>query len=230
MDVSLHYPGMGRRFRCLLIFLITAAVPLAGQTAKIGDTVKTWIKTDAVRDKEPPGRRVTWIEWNSGFRDTGLRIGDLVTGVNGKAFTEEDKKNNHVVGDWNEARYWEKQKVSDNSPVTLAVFRNGKSLEIAGKLRAQRFYRNQKDPRTLGDNGPYYLGKYGSYGSWSSWYEGFVKTASYILDGGWERGTFNNRRALEKHLAEKEKVDYLVRLSIISVKPSIPATGSIRGN
>ena len=36
--------------------------------------VKSGLQTAATLDSEPPGFRVTWIRWDSGFRGTGLRI------------------------------------------------------------------------------------------------------------------------------------------------------------
>jgi hypothetical protein len=49
----------------------------------------------------------------------------------------------------------------------------------------------------------------GFSGGWSGWYETFVKDASYVLDGGWKRSSFSNRKELAKHEEKKARVDFL---------------------
>ncbi len=48
--------------------------------------VRTGLRTDEELESEPYGFRVTWIDWDSPFRGTDLRIGDLVVAVDGEPY------------------------------------------------------------------------------------------------------------------------------------------------
>ena len=45
--------------------------------------------------------------------------------------------------------------------------------------------------------------------AWQSWYEKLVKRETEVLDGGWQRSSFNNRNLLAKQLEDKKRVDLL---------------------
>ena len=49
----------------------------------------------------------------------------------------------------------------------------------------------------------------GFSGSWSGWYESLVKKMSYILDGGWDYRTINNKKETQEHEEHKERIDFL---------------------
>ena len=57
-------------------------------------------------------------------------------------------------------------------------------------------------------------GRHSSVSTWSAWYEqktnGKPGSYPYILDNGWERTSFDNRRELQKHLDDQERIEYLV--------------------
>jgi hypothetical protein len=188
---------------------------------KVGDTITAGIQTSVEHDARPFGYRVTWIEWDSAFRSSDLRLGDRILGVNGERYSAAAFSMHHAIGDWAEAGYWEKQGAVDGTPVTLIVERDGEEIEVAGELRANRFYYNDAGRQTLGLGGPDRLlpeqdadGRRVFDGSWAGWYgdktEPKPGSWQYVLDGSWERTSFNNRKELEAHLADQERIDYLV--------------------
>src|SRR5262245_45083235 len=103
-------------------------------------------------DAKPYGFVVTWIPWDSGFRDTDLRLGDVVTAVGDRVFTPAKK--DFDFGQYGEQVHWEQAGASDGTPVTLTVARDGQVLHIQGKVRADRFYTNDEGRRTIGLDGP----------------------------------------------------------------------------
>ena len=55
-------------------------------TSKPGTDVVSGVQTEALLENDPPGFRVTWIDWDSDFRRE-LRFNDLITGVNGRSLS-----------------------------------------------------------------------------------------------------------------------------------------------
>lgn len=180
--------------------------------SKPSDTIRTGLTADEMLEAEPYGMRVQWIAWDSHFRDTELRVGDRIIGVDGQRYTVEGRRpgGGRAVGLYGEPGVWQERGARDGQRVKLLVWRKGKTLEVEGKLRADRFYFTRERRRALAPGGPEPLVKDGFGSSWSQWYEAFVKRGKRVLDGGWRRGTFNNRRLLEQHRADKERVDALV--------------------
>jgi hypothetical protein len=164
---------------------------------------------------------VIWIDWDSYFRDSDLRLGDRILGVNDERYTLAAHNLGYAIGNHAENRYWADRGAKEADPITLIVERDGEEITVSGRLRANRFYYNDAGRQTLGLGGPDRLlperdenGNQLFDGSWAGWYED--KTGpkpgsfSYLLDGGWERSAFNNQRELEAHLANKDRIDYLV--------------------
>ncbi len=179
--------------------------------------VKTWIKTDAVTNSfVQNGFRVTWIDWDSDFRNRNLQIEDIIIGYDDVSFEPflEPGKHGSAIGQYGETTYWQKLGgVKHGHAITLKVFREEKKeiLEIPGKLLAQRFYTDSTEDRkrALGPGGPAKISRDGFSGSWSTWYEDFVKKMSDILDGGWDHKSINNKKELQEHEGQKERVDYI---------------------
>ena len=93
------------------------------------------------------------------------------------------------------------------------MLRGEEEIEVRGALRAEVFYTDAKERAALGPGGPprrATSAEDGAFANWAGWYETFVKQASYVLDAGWNRGSFNNRRELDAHLGERERIDYLL--------------------
>jgi hypothetical protein len=219
---------MGRVFRvsilCALVFLIAACIPpqlkklVTPDKTKLQDTVSSGLDTTEEaaeeRDIGPYGYRVTWIHWDSGFRGTDLRIGDRITGVDDHPYTLDNRKellaHGSAIGNYAESTYWEKHGGREGKRITLHVWRKGKTFDVTGTLRADRFYYARDDKPALGPGGPPRLVNDGFDSAWMSWYEKFVFEASKILDGGFRRHSVNNRMALEALLAEKPRIDHLL--------------------
>jgi hypothetical protein len=122
-------------------------------------------RTDS--DAKTYGFVVGWIPWDSGFRGSGLAPGDVITAVDDKVFTPEKK--DFEFGQYSEEQYWDKKGAKDGTPTTLTVVRDGKTLKIAGKVRADRFYSDEDGKRTIGLDGPQEMARDGFDGPWSFW-------------------------------------------------------------
>ena len=179
--------------------------------------VKAWIQTDAVTDSyDRNGFRVTWIDWNSDFRNNGdLKIEDIIIGYDDISFEEflEPGKHGSAIGQHGETTYWQKLGVKHGHVIALKIFREGieEPFEISGRLLARRFYSDaEKGKRALGPGGPPSMSRDGFSGSWTGWYEKLVWKMSYILDGGWDHKKINNKRELKEHEGHKKRIDYLL--------------------
>src|SRR6266542_3088495 len=72
------------------------------------DSIVSGVVTNEELDTEPYGFRVGWIRWFSGFRDTDLRISDLVIGLDGVAYDREKRKEfrHKAFGSYSEDQHW----------------------------------------------------------------------------------------------------------------------------
>lgn len=215
-------PSVGWFAVAVLMAVAAACVPasvkglIRQDDAKLSDTVRTGIQTseEAVEETAlgPYGFRVEWIAWDSGFRGTDLRIGDRIIGVDDHRYERTARKElaPHAVGGWAEPQYWEKRRARDGTRVTLHVWRRGKTLQVQGPLRADRFYYTPDKKTALGPGGPNSMASDGFSSAWSKWYEDQIRVAVQVLDGGLRKGSFNSRMLLDVHRGEKPRVDYLV--------------------
>jgi hypothetical protein len=205
------------------LWLAVVASPMAAFAGevKLGDDIATGIQTSAAFDVRPFGYRVTWINWDSYFRESELRLGDRILGVNGERYTREAHNLGYAIGNHGENRYWADRGAKDGDPVTLIVERDGEEITVAGRLMANRFYFNDDGRQTLGLGGPDRLlpevdenGNRVFDSSWGGWYQDKTEPKpgswQFLLDGSWERTGFNNRMELEAHLEDTERIDYLV--------------------
>ena len=121
----------GWRMARLLLFhlwLAVVASPMAAFAGevKLGDDIATGIQTSAEFDVRPFGYRVTWINWDSYFRESELRLGDRILGVNGERYTREAHNLGYAIGNHGENRYWADRGAKDGDPVTLIVEREAR--------------------------------------------------------------------------------------------------------
>ncbi len=172
--------------------------------------------TTEMLDAEPYSFRVTWNNWDSGFRDTGLQIGDRVLGVNDVRYDrhERDRWLSYAVGVFDD-NYWPEIRAKDGQQVTLTVKRGLQILTISGQVRAHRTWTNKNQNRLFGPGGPVsYLSAEekealkDEYG-WLQWYDRLVAFQSGVLDGGW-RNHIDSRVALRRHMEERDRIDYLL--------------------
>ena len=162
--------------------------------------------TRADADAETYGFVVTWIPWDSGFRGSGLTPGDVITAVDDKLFTPE--KNDFEFGQYSEEQYWDKKGAKDGTPTTLTVIRDGKTLEITGKVRADRFYWNEAGKRTVGLDGPQEMASDEFDGPWSFWREDIENVLAGAPGAAYHQNTQQYLQTLESH---RPRVEYLAK-------------------
>ena len=184
------------------------------------DNLKSGLKTGSMLDNDPPALRVHWIEWDSGFRGSGLQIGDQIVAVQGNPVTrptdvrELQRLVRELPGGLNESDVFTAKGLTDGSALTLTIRRRRYpgdgwlTEDITGTVRAERMYSYPNSRRAMGPTGPETLGNDGFDGAWSSWYEKRVFDWERVLDGGWQ-GRLNTRMALKNHLEDAARVDLL---------------------
>jgi hypothetical protein len=176
------------------------------------EDLSTGITTDAELESEDGTRalRVTWIEWDSDFRSTDLRIGDRVIAVDGTPLAEQllPGKFGNLVGQANESLGWQTAGAKAGQAVALTVRRGEQQLDVSARLLAKRLYR-QGDKAALAPGGPARLENDGFDGAWMGWYEDFVKRMSYVLDYAWVRTVFDNRAALVEHDEWRPRIEHI---------------------
>ncbi|WP_148701934.1 hypothetical protein [Candidatus Nitrososphaera evergladensis] len=190
---------------------------MSGELVRTDDSsLLTGIKTDAVLYSETPGFRVTWIEWDSDFRNSGLQIQDLVVSVDGKSLDPFLKpgKMSPGIGQYGEYMYWQQMGAKPEQEIALGVLRNegAEKLEIKGKIHSSRFYYDKQGRPALAPGGPSTIFPKDDFSdAWSGWYEKFVWKLSYLLDGAWDRQNINSRQELKEQEEHKERIDFLLK-------------------
>src|SRR5262245_7531311 len=177
----------------------------------LSDSLQSGLKVTLIDENAELYGRVSWVHWNSGFRDSGLRIEDRIVGMNGIPLTlpEEPRARriarDRVIGGLSEAAVFAALGLKDGSPLQLTVLRRNvpgrgwKQVEIKGTVRAERTYYDNEGRPALGPGGPSRLGRDSFGDSWMSWHERLVFDWERILDGRW-LSKLNNRDLLAKHL------------------------------
>jgi hypothetical protein len=200
------------------------ATTVPGEQVFVNSNLSTGLETYPVQDPACPGLRVLWIHWHSGFRGAGLRVGDHITAVDGTPITFPSEQRElqrllpTLVGQYQESKRWEERGAAEDTPVVLTVRRRRvpgqgwESLEVRGRIRAERTYVNAAGRRILGSGGPDTMASDGfDFGtSWSSWLEKFQKQGTQVLDDTWQSRSLDSRYQLKEHLASKPRVDFLV--------------------
>lgn len=173
--------------------------------------ISTGIKT-RIHEDDPYGYSVEWMNWDSEFRKTSLRHGDIITGVNDKLYSRATRDADHArsVGNYLESTFFAETGCTTLQPVILHIDRDGEKLEISGLLSEPQHYFNSDGKTVIGENGPVRLTNDGFSSSWANWYEKFENHLSlYLDDPRWERNSLDNRRRLAEHWEWKPRVDFL---------------------
>lgn len=172
-------------------------------------------------DSDPPALRVSWIDWDSGFRSTHLQVGDEIISVDGVSVVRPSEKSERqallraLPGGLGEHDSYVSKGLADGDALTLTVRRRRypgegwQTLTVAGSVRAERSYASEQGRRAAGPTGPELLANDGFDGAWMSWLEKRVFDWSRVLDGGWNRTRVDTRTMLRDHLNEKARVDFL---------------------
>jgi hypothetical protein len=166
---------------------------------------------------KPAALHVDWIAWDSGFRGTGLLVGDDIVAIEGEPVPAalDPAQLSGAVGQPGESASWAKRSLHDGTALRLTVRRRRlpgdgwETCEITGALHAERVTQNAKAQRTFGEGGPARLERDGFESSWASWYEKRVFEWERLLDGGvWSRGG-DSRSELARHLESGPRVHFL---------------------
>lgn len=175
------------------------------------DTLSAGIETREELNASVPALCVSWIRWDSGFRNSGLRANDRVVAVNGTRLQRPadaqalSKALPSMLGQYQEAQYWQQQGATDGQTLRLTVRRRNmpgdgwQELDVQGCLRLQRSWRNADNRPLMGPNGPQAGGYEGSdrNEAWSWWYENFRKLVERAWDENPFRGTSSPRQELK---------------------------------
>jgi hypothetical protein len=156
--------------------------------------------------------RVTWINWDSDFRNTDLQIEDVIVGINDDDLTSIRRYGQVIeFGASGESAYWEKVGGKAGQEVTLKVLREETPMEIPGKLSPDRSYFDAEEQSSLGPGGPRIRESDGFGVPWGKWYEMMVTGMTCVLDGGWTWRFLNSRDDLRELEEQKERIDFLLK-------------------
>lgn len=203
-----------------------------GTAYRQADSLSSGLVTQPMLEDEPPALRVLWIRWHSGFRGSGLRVGDRIVAVNGTAFArpadlrETQKTLPRCVGQIAETQVWKEQGMPEEAPLRLTIRRRAASAgwqeqEVVGALRSACLYQNATGRYTLGPGGPDEMVNDGQGDAWSYWLEKWERLAESILDDDW------NRPAFATDSARRELEAELPRLTLLAERYPGPFAGAI---
>ncbi|HKX39421.1 MAG TPA: hypothetical protein VJN20_12255 [Burkholderiales bacterium] len=196
--------------------------PAAVETREVVfDNLRSGLGTDNMLEADPPALRVTWIAWDSGFRGSGLEVGDQIIAVEGAALArpagipELQRLIRELPGGLDESQAFAAKGLKDGSPLRLTIRRRrypGEgwlTQEIAGKVLLERAYSYASGRRAMGPAGPDGLANDGFDATWSGWYEKRVLDWTRALDQSWGRTLSDTRMALKPHMEAKPRVDFV---------------------
>jgi hypothetical protein len=179
----------------------------------LSSTLTTGLRTEEQTERGPYGFRVSWINWDSGFRHSGLRIGDLILGVANLDYSPPEKGQARAVGQPMEDQHLRSLdfRHEDGGELVFRIKRGTERLEIKGQVRFERSYTDAQGRRSMSPEGPDRIARDGFDSVWSSWYENIVPRMRGILDGGWRTRSLYTRVQLPMILAEQARIDYLTK-------------------
>jgi hypothetical protein len=184
----------------------------------LSDDVHSGLKITLVDEADELHARVSWIHWDSGFRDSGLEIQDRIIAINGTPLAlpadprERRNARDLVIGQLGEAKAFSAMGLRDGSPLTVTVLRRpvpGRGwtkLDITGRVRCERHYATADGKAALAPGGPERLGRNDAGDSWMSWLERRCFEWEVILDGRWY-SKFDSRRELAAHHEIRPRID-----------------------
>ena len=184
----------------------------------LSDDLKSGLKITLIDEGGELYARVSWIDWDSGFRDSGLQIQDRIVGFQGTPLTlPDDPKErriarDRVIGGLSESKFFADLGLKDGSPLTVTILRRNvpgrgwQKLDCKGSVRAERYYYTAQEKSAIAPGGPERLARNDVGDSWMTWLEKRVFDWSVILDGRW-LSKFDSRRELANHLEMKPRID-----------------------
>ena len=184
--------------------------------------VTTGLATTAMLDATPPALRVTGIGWFSGFRDSGLRMGDQIVAVDGVPVTkpanqqEAQRTSYRLIGATGENVRWAEARQGPGAKVVLKVRRRAtpgqgwQTLEVTGTLRPPDNSRTADNRILLGPKGPPAMYENDGFdGAWQQWADALAKSASAVLDDQLYALPLTSQYELAQHLERRARVQLL---------------------
>jgi len=176
--------------------------------------VLTEIDREARETGGRPARRVVWIDWDSGFKDSGLRVGDRVVGDGGEAYSAEQVEKGDTLGGAGQSRRWDRLGLVAGDELSVDVERTdgehaGEVVRLTGRLVENRSYRDAEDRRSFGDDGPAHSEKDGFDYAWHPWYQKLQDLAQTVLAGWDYTASFDSRRYAERVEPFRDRVAFL---------------------
>lgn len=184
----------------------------------LSDDLKSGLNITLVDEAGELYARVSWIRWDSGFRDSGLRVEDRIVAVQGAALAlpadpkERRIARDYMVGGLDESKLFADLGLKDGSPLELTVLRRNvpgrgwSQLDVNGNVRAERIYYSSTGQPALAPGGPERLARNDVGDTWMSWLERREFEWSRTLDGRW-LGKFDSRLELALHLGMKPRIE-----------------------
>ena len=188
-----------------------------------GPDVTCRLVTREMLDADPPAMRVTAIAWDSGFRDTGLQVGDQIIAVNRTPITRPDtpaqraQRLQHGIGSLGEAQGWATAGLREQSPVTLTLRRRAcpgigwQVVSATGSLRPDRGWRDAANNPVMGPGGPKEMFENDGFPiGWRQWYENeFAPAVARNLDDPFYALAQTSRVELRQHQERGARVALL---------------------
>jgi hypothetical protein len=214
----------------LLIGLWLGSLGFAQREVIEDNSLSAGLETQALYEREPCGYRVTWIDWNSSFRASALKIGDRIVVINGQRVACPPLESDSVtpqmrtqaiqkfvqygLGGLNEPITWQQQGQREGSSLILTVLRQegdgDAALEIRGALRHARTYFSAEGVPMLSSTGPVGRERDGLNQTWSIWYEDFQRFLYRPFLDGWAN-RMDSRRLLTELLANQPRMELLAK-------------------
>jgi hypothetical protein len=185
------------------------------------DSLSMGLITTPMLDARIPCMRLSWIAWDSGFRGSGLQIGDYIIAIDSAVLTrpadaaELQHRLPQLPGQYDECRHWKDLGANAGRRVKLHVRRRNfpgegwRELDIEGELQPQRTWVTDSSRQLFGRGGPDRMEYDGFSESWWDWYEKAATSWQRYLDGYWQGNGFNNRFELQQILQDEPRIKLL---------------------
>jgi hypothetical protein len=187
----------------------------------VGVSVRPMLDPGEAGGHTPPHLLVESLDWESGFRGSGLRPGDQIVAVDAEAFASLSrevlqKQQGQGFGLYAEDKTWKAKGRKEGDAVVVTVRRRRlpqgfETLDVKGKLRQRRTYRDANNSPTLWPGGPNDYQRDGFNDGWPSWYEALRKKITWALCGGWQQTSMVTRAELRSLLEDQPRIDFLVK-------------------
>lgn len=169
------------------------------------------IETGSPLEADATAVFVAWIPWDSGFRGSGLRVGDLIVGHEAVVYDRAAVEARIRIGDSRFDQWLRAEGRKPDDPLTLSVLRDDAPLTIRGTIGGYRTYRTAEGRPCYGADGPIGAENDGLGASWDSWHRQFVDFAKRAL-AGWDYYAGNYTKNLTEEIAaHAERVAFLER-------------------